>query len=303
MAVNDVAEEASEVSTNLQSAYRGQPAPLLVVSDVDGTLIDSRERVSPGMRQAVATMTAQGTAFVIATGRPARWVLPVVEQLPVNPLCVCANGAVVYDSAADQVVRVAELLPAVMEDILVRLTSDVTSEALRDIGFAVERAGVSAFDRAEELFCVTAEYNHAWLSDEHNVMEAAELVSEPAVKLLVRSPFVSSAELYEAVVPRLDLSQVHVTYSWEGGLVEISAPGVSKRSALQWVADQLGVGAAQTVAFGDMPNDLEMLQWAGLGVAMGNGHTAVKEVADVVTATNDNDGVAAVLNEWFARGC
>ena len=152
---------------------------------------------------------------------------------------------------------------------------------LDGMSFAVERTGRSAFDRAEELFCVTEMYDHAWISDEHNVMSEEELVSKPAVKLLVRNPQVSSQELYDAVAPLLDPQEVAATFSWGGGLVEISAPGPSKRSALEWIASDLGVTGA------------------GLGVAMGNAHEDVKAAADIVTGDNDSDGVADVLEMWF----
>lgn len=275
------------------------PAPLFVVSDLDGTLLNERERVSPRMREAVTRMSQVGTVFSVATGRPARWVLPVVEQLSVKPMCVCANGAVVYDSATDRVVRAVELAPETLRGVLECLVADAKGTPLEGAGFAVERTGTSAFDRAEELFCVTDSYDHAWLSDEHNVMSADELVSAPAVKLLVRNEAYTSQELYDVVAPRLDPALVHATFSWNGGLVEISAPGIPKRSSLEWLAEELGVSAEQTIAFGDMPNDVEMLSWAGTGVAMGNAHPDVKRIADRVTTTNNEDGVASVLAQWF----
>lgn len=283
----------------LPASLADRPAPLFVVSDIDGTFLNSKERVTPRLREVVATMKSQGTVFSLATGRPARWLLPVLEQLVVKPLCVCANGAVVYDSANDKILRAAELAPEVLADTVERLASDREGTALEGVTYGVERTGTSAFDRADELFCVTEAYDHAWLSDEHNVMSLEELVSKPAVKLLVRNPNVSSQELYDAVAPRLDNSLVNATFSWDGGLVEISAPGISKRSALEWIAEQMGVTGADAVAFGDMPNDLEMLTWAGVGVAMGNAHEDVKTAADVVTLDNNNDGVAEVLETWF----
>ena len=91
----------------------------------------------------------------------------------------------------------------------------------------------------------------------------------------------------------------HVTYSFSGGLLEISAPGVTKARGLASLAELLGVAPHETVAFGDMPNDTEMLQWAQMGVAMGNGHPVLHEIAQAVTTSNDDDGVARVLDVWF----
>ncbi|KGM18103.1 Cof-type HAD-IIB family hydrolase [Corynebacterium auriscanis] len=268
--------------------------PKLVVSDVDGTLLDHRERVSPRMRAIIDDMARQGTAFTLATGRPARWLLPVLEQINVRPIVVCANGAVIYDSALDRVVHAESLSPEVQRDLVESLQA-VDPEW----GFAVERVGRSAFDRENELFCVTPNYDHAWISDEHTTVPREQLVSMPAVKLLVRDHRRSSAALYEAVAPYIDPALAHATFSWEGGLVEISAPGVSKRTALQRVAKSIEVRTEDIIVFGDMPNDLEMLRWAGTGVAMGNARDEVKAAADAVTATNDDDGVAEYLTRWF----
>lgn len=271
-----------------------QESPLLVVSDVDGTLLNSRERVSQRMRRAVNSMLHQGTVFTLATGRPPRWLMPVFEQLPVRPVCACANGAIIYDANQDQILHAATLKPA-----LVRALIDQLAEAVPGVGFAVERAGTSAFDRADELFSVSPGYDHAWDSTEHAVQNIDELAATPVVKLLVRDPCRTSAELYAAVSPFIDATQAKATYSYEGGLVEVAAAGISKRSALEWIAEQIGVEASQAIAFGDMPNDTEMLSWAGHGVAMGNAEESLKGIADEVTLTNDEDGVAAVLERWF----
>lgn len=275
------------------------PTPRFVISDLDGTLLDKNERVSPRLREAVGRMAEYGTTFTLATGRPARWVLPVIEQLPVQPMCVCANGAVVYDSATDEIVRAVELAPETLGRVVDLLSDALSGTPLANTGFAVERTGTSAFDRADELFCVTENYGHAWISDEHRVLNKTDLVALPAVKLLVRNESVSSQELYEAVAPHLDPAEVNATFSWGGGLVEISAPGISKRSSLEWIVERLGVSPEQAIAFGDMPNDLEMLAWAGTGVAMGNAHDDVKKAADMVTLSNNDDGVARVLKNWF----
>lgn len=270
--------------------------PKLVVSDVDGTLLDQRERVSPRMRRMIGEMVRKGTVFTLASGRPARWLFPVLDQINVRPVVVCANGAVIYDSALDRVVHAETLSPEVQRDIVGSLRAMDP-----ELGFAAERVGRSAFDREGELFCVTENYDHAWATEEHTVIPWQQLVSLPAVKLLVRDHRRSSAALYDAIAPHIDPALAHATFSWEGGLVEISAPGVSKRSALQWVAESLGVGAEDVVVFGDMPNDLEMLGWAGTGVAMGNAHAEVKAAADTVTLSNDEDGVAEYLGQWFGE--
>jgi hydroxymethylpyrimidine pyrophosphatase-like HAD family hydrolase len=92
---------------------------------------------------------------------------------------------------------------------------------------------------------------------------------------------------------------LEVTYSSNSGLIEVSAAGVTKAAGLAWVCAHLEVPADKVVAFGDMPNDVPMLTWAGHGVAMANAHDELLAVADEVTAPNSEDGVAQVLERWF----
>jgi HAD superfamily hydrolase (TIGR01484 family) len=94
-------------------------------------------------------------------------------------------------------------------------------------------------------------------------------------------------------------AQLDVTFSTGHGLIEISAPGVTKGTGLARLAGELGIAPAEVVALGDMPNDLPMLQWAGYGVAMANAHPAVLDAADEITAHNSEDGLALVLEKWF----
>jgi hydroxymethylpyrimidine pyrophosphatase-like HAD family hydrolase len=102
-----------------------------------------------------------------------------------------------------------------------------------------------------------------------------------------------------AAVGELLGAALDITYSTGYGLIELSAPGVTKGTGLARLAGELGIAAADVLAVGDMPNDLPMLQWAGHGVAMANAHPAVLEVADEITAGNSEDGLALILERWF----
>ncbi|AZA08310.1 HAD family hydrolase [Corynebacterium pseudopelargi] len=269
--------------------------PALVVSDIDGTLLDSNERVSSRLRKAIGLLDGKAQ-FALATGRPPRWIFPVLEQLPIRPVCVCANGAVLYDSAADRVIEAKNLSCEAMRSV-VRTAREVLPGGCST---AVERVGASAFEQPDELFVVTPEYIHAWDSTEHGCVEEAELLSKPAMKLLLRSEQLSAARMHELLAPVVPKDLAHITFSYDGGLLEVSAPGVVKARALQVLAADLGVSREQVLAFGDMPNDIEMLQWAGHGVAMANAHPDVKKAADEVTAANDDFGVARVIERIFS---
>jgi Cof subfamily protein (haloacid dehalogenase superfamily) len=267
--------------------------PSLVATDVDGTLIDDDNRVSDRTRAAVHAVVESGTPFVLATGRPPRWIPPVVAELGYAPLAVCANGAVIYDSASDRIIHTT-LLSA---DELAWI-ADVVRWALPGAGLAAERVAASAHDAASPQFVSAPGYEHAWLNPDNTELAEHEVVAEPAVKLLVRSAGATSRAMADALVPAL-AGLVDLTYSTDNGLIEISASGVTKASGLRAAADLLGVAADGIAAFGDMPNDIPMLSMARYGVAVENAHPDAKAAADEVTATNAEDGVARVLERWW----
>ncbi len=259
---------------------------MMVVSDMDGTLLNEVGVVTPRTAEALKRADAAGARVVIATGRPIWWLGPVIDA-GFDGVAVCMNGAVVYDIAADQVLS-SSLLPA---GVATEFVTDLV--ALEpNFALAVERAGTqltSCF--AEES------YDHPWADGVFQRVSRAELLSEPVAKLLVRG-VEGSADL-AAHARAVAGDRVAVTYSTDDGLIEIAAPGVNKGAALDRLAVGWGIDPARVVAFGDMPNDLEMLSWAGHGVAMGNGHTEVHAVADEVIGLHHEDAVALVLERWF----
>ena len=267
--------------------------PALIASDVDGTLLDPDERVTVRTRQAVAAAVAGGAHFVLATGRPPRWIPPVVEALGFAPMAVCANGAVIYDAAADRVISARTL----SLDALTEL-AEIAARVVPGAGLAAERIGRSAHDTATPQFVSAPGYEHAWLNPDNTDVSHEDLLSAPAVKLLVRKPGMPSSKL-AAVLNRHVGLLGDVTYSTNDGLVEISAIGISKAVGVEQVARPLEISAEDVVAFGDMPNDVPMLLWAGHGVAMGNAHPEAIAAANEVTAPNGDEGLARVLERWW----
>ena len=271
-------------------------APRLIISDIDGTFITSAGRVTGRLRAVIVRAVESGAHFGLATGRPHRWLIPVLEQLPLAPVCVCANGAVVYDPATDRVLHAFELSPSAMAEVV-----EAAERVLADVphGYGVERVGSSALDPEEECFIITPEYNRDAWDSQFGVTDTQTLISQPAAKLLVRCSSMTSAQMFELIAPEVDPELAHVTYSMDEGLIEVSCPGVNKAAGARYLAERYGVTAADAIAFGDMPNDLELLRWAGVGVAMGNAVPMLHDAADHVTATNDEYGVAQVLERWF----
>lgn len=267
--------------------------PRLVASDVDGTLLDALEGVSARTAASVARVLATDTPFVLVTGRPPRWIPAVARAAGLRGYAVCANGAVLYDIADDRVVTAHTLEPVLLNDIVRELDSVVPGCLL-----AAERIGERALSLDGHEFAVEDRYVHPWPGDRPMTAPRALLLGRPAVKLLVRHESMTSDELADAAVTVLR-DAVAVTFSSSIGMIEISVAGVTKATGLADVADRFDVPAADVIAFGDMPNDVSMLSWAGHGVAMANAHPAVLAVADEVTGPNSEDGVAQVLDRWF----
>ncbi len=257
-----------------------------MATDLDGTVVRSDGTISHRTRAALAKVEDAGAVLVLVTGRPPRWMPPIVEATGHRGMAICANGAVVYDLHNSTVVRHDLLSADAMRAVVDALQRDAPG-----IAFAVERHDTG--------FTHEPSYRPRWDgSDPKAVRPLAELISRGAVKLLARHDGMGADELL-AVAGRSVGGLGTLTHSSSDGLLEISAVGVSKASGLASLADEHGIDATEVVAFGDMPNDLPMLAWAGRSVAVANAHPDVLEVADEVTGTNDEHGVAQVLERWF----
>lgn len=275
--------------------------PTLIASDVDGTLLDPDDRITPRTRAVLERARAAGVELILATGRPPRWIPQVADQLADSAAAlryaVCANGAIIYDIAADRVLHAAALSPEVL-----RRLGEIIADRLPRAGLAAERAGTVADaglgDAVTAPFVATSGYEHAWLNTDHIEVSDEHVFGAPAVKLLVRAPGTSSHAMVEAIASAIgDLAEA--TFSIDTGLVELSVPGIHKAAGLEWLVAHADLPAAQTIAFGDMPNDIEMLRWADCGVAMGNGDAAAVAAADELAPSNRSDGLAQILERWF----
>jgi hypothetical protein len=258
----------------------------LAASDLDGTIVRSDGTFSARTVSAVARVEEAGATFVVVTGRPVRWMKDVADGLGHHGLAVCANGAVLYDLHAEEPVA-----SSLMSSSAAREVAGTLRQALPGIAFAVEHL--------HEGFAHEPAYRPRWDSaDPRTQAPIEELLTRDCVKLLARHEELGSDELL-AAARRAVGDAAELTHSSADGLLEISAAGVSKASGLASVAERCGVFADEVVAFGDMPNDLPMLTWAGLGVAVANAHPEVLAAADEVTASNDDDGVAQVIERLF----
>lgn len=258
----------------------------LVATDLDGTLLRADGTVSERTRRVVGVLEAAGIPVVFVTARPLRWMGELWPMVGEHGLAVLSNGAILYDVAERAVLE----LHGIEADLGLRLCAAV-SEALPAASFALEcLSGIRRDPRFLEPRPVPPG---------SRVGPLAEIWDEPAVKVMVRCPGVDPGELRAAVTAAVgDLATP--TWSVED-LVEISARGVTKASGLQRVCSRLGVPASAVLAFGDMPNDLPMLAWAGTSYAVANAHPTVREAVDRIAPDHDDDGVARVLEALVLR--
>jgi HAD superfamily hydrolase (TIGR01484 family) len=256
--------------------------PALVALDVDGTLVEFDGSLSPAVADAVRRTVAAGAHVVVATGRSMHATMPVCDELELTEgFAVCSNGAVIVDVAARQPIEVVTFDPTES----VRFFADHVPDAL----LAVEELGAG--------YRVTGEFPAGELDGEMTIVTHDELLTSPVSRLIARWPEGDRDEFY-ALARSAGLRGVEYAIGYTAWL-DFMPEGVSKASGLESVRVKLDVPIERTLAVGDGDNDLEMLRWAGLGIAMGQATSEVHEAADEIAPPVDEDGLATVLSRWF----
>ena len=274
------------MSPTLELPGDGQPVKL-IASDLDGTVLGHDFRFRPRTVDAILAAQAHGIHVVFVTGRPTRWLDPLREQLHHQGVVICSNGAVVYDLTADLVVEScafpAEEAFAVMDEVTARHPGTL---------FAAETL--------EGLYT-----DHGW--SRRGRTEAAGPLRQalPAgtgiVKLLAKLDAADPHE-YVRALTELVAGRLSVTHSVAAAaLVEMGPKGLTKARTLERYAAERGIGPHEVMAFGDMPNDLEMLTWAAHGYAMAGGHPAVVRAVGRTAPPFEEDGVAQVIEALLRR--
>ncbi|GHH69978.1 hydrolase [Streptomyces sulfonofaciens] len=263
----------------------------LLATDLDGTLLRSDGTVSDRTRAALAAATSAGAAHIVVTGRAVPWTRYILDDLGYRGLAVCGQGSQVYDAGAHRLVTSVTLDRRLAAHALERIEAGTGPLAL-----AASRDGVEA-----DVLVGPGYRVHEGPLPVTPFTDRSELWSAPLNKLYLQHPRLSDDELARAARAAAgDL--VSVTMAGEG-IVELLPLGLSKATGLSLAARRLGVRRADTLAFGDMPNDVPMFAWAAHGVAMANAHPDLLAVADQVTAGNDEDGVALVLEDLLSASC
>jgi Cof subfamily protein (haloacid dehalogenase superfamily) len=270
-------------------AAQTQPRIGLVATDLDGTIVRADGSVSPRVVAAVAAVLDLGVPWVFVTGRPPRWMSAVAAATDHHGIAICANGALVYD-LHDEVVLERFEMPA-----------DVALEAAQRLRLVMPGAVFAA--ELGEGFRHEAAYRPRWENANLDVTPSiTELLDAPVAKLVVRDES-STGDAMLALALGVLGDLVTVTHSSQDDcLLEISARGVTKATTLARVAAEHGLSAVDVLAFGDMPNDLDMLCWAGAAYAMEGGHPDLLAAIDRHAPSVEADGVAQVVEALLADG-
>lgn len=265
--------------------------PGFIACDLDGTLLTPDGAITARTAAVLVRIKAAGVPFVPATGRPPRGAREILAHPGLGGPAVCSNGAVLYDYGTDRVISASTIAPRQLRAVV-----DAALDAAPGCGFAVDRltpGGVLPLGMLAE-----PNYRHAWQEPGATLTDLEDLVGEPATKMIVRHTGMTSERLAALLAPLLE-GAVEVTYCVPYGVVEIVPGGVTKAVGLARLIEITGLYPGRMLAFGDMPNDIDMLRRAAYSVAMANAHPDVLAIADEVAASNAQDGVARVLERWF----
>ena len=256
-----------------------------VFSDIDGTLLNSQHQITPKTEAAIKNMLKQGIPFIPVSARPPYAITPYTEQLGAQHGMICYSGALILDKN----------LTALYSVILEPQDLQKLNELLADF------ANLSiSYYAGLDWFC--NDVNNNWIKQESEITGLNAKLLQGNLTDVHKILIMGSAEEIQRVEPVLKQALPHLSiHRSKDEYLEIMNPAATKAKAIQFMAQHLGINAKQVIAFGDNFNDLDMLQYAGLSIAMGNAPDAIKQVAKEVTATNNEDGIALVLNRVFGK--
>lgn len=269
------------------SQYKG----FLTVSDLDGTLINTKQQISNENKAAIEKYISEGGLFAVATGRTEINALPYVKQIPVNCPCILYNGAMIYDFKEKKIVRCTYLESSKLKDIIKYVLGNFPTTCIQIFTEGMIHI-VSGKDTIDEVLIREKQVFKQSSFEEVSSLSWIKIIFEDEHEVLLKVE-----EAFEKMVDRDVYDAVFST----GTYLEILPDGVSKGKALLELAQEMGINENRTVAIGDYCNDIEMVQYAALGVATANAHQSLKQVANVITVSNDEHAICALINEEIPK--
>lgn len=259
----------------------------LVAIDLDGTLLNSRHRLSARNRAAIESAQQLGVAVVLATGKTRQAAEDLIDTLGIAAPGVYMQGLITYNADGSVRTRI----------VMDRETVSRVISLGEEYGFgALAYSDNRAFSlRVDEFAIKMTEYGEPHVETVANWSKLLDSTDINKVVLYGEESRVTA--IREAIDERLG-SAVHVTRANVDGMIEVLPANTSKGRAVKRLLDELGIDPANALAAGDGENDIEMLQAVGIGIAMGNASQVLKDIADVVVPSNDEDGVAVALEAY-----
>jgi 5-amino-6-(5-phospho-D-ribitylamino)uracil phosphatase len=279
--------QASGDSATLEAVPPPADAVQLVAIDVDGTLLRTDKRLSRKVLETINEATRRGVRVILATARPPRSVREIHRYLGLDTLSINYNGALIHDPVRRRNVHHQPLAGALVKKI-VAAARRVDPKVI----VSIEILDKWYTDHVDEE--LPTETSRAFMPDFVGELEA--FLHVPVTKLMLLAPPDRLPKI-RAVVERKFKGKVALAVS-DNYLLQVVHPHVDKGAALARIAREYGVPARHVMAIGDAPNDVGMLRWAGLGVAVGNAWPQAREAADAIVPANDEDGVAIAIRRF-----
>lgn len=259
----------------------------LIAIDLDGTLLDNQKKVSPATADALRQLSRRGVKIVLASARPPRSVRHIYHALSLDTWQINYNGALIWDEPRKQAIFhlpiPAEPVQRIVAAARKRFEHVLVSCEVMDRWYT---------DRAEQPY--TTETGRLFRPD--LIAPLADFLNQPITKLLLLGDSATIDEL-EPLVASLHCEHTYAVRT-DPELLQVMHRDVSKSAALRMTVEQYGVPLSQMMAIGDAPNDVGMLQLAGIAVAMGNAHPRVKQEAHWIGPSNNEEGVLAALRHF-----
>jgi Cof subfamily protein (haloacid dehalogenase superfamily) len=266
----------------------------LIATDLDGTLLDPSGRVTTRTRAALDAARAAGIVVVPVTARQPIGLRAIAAEAGFDGWALCGNGAYGIHLGTREQLFASEIAVPAQQRIAQKL-----GERIPDLLFASVREAGEVFVAQEGYAEVATLSDHKRDPRTMGAVPLAEVLGAPSLKLVIRHRSLTPAEIF-AVLGTLDPAGFAATLSG-APFVEVMAEGVTKATGLARLCAALGIDHTEVLAFGDALNDVEMLRWAGRGIAMANAEPEAIAAADEVTASNADDGVAAALERILVR--
>lgn len=257
-----------------------------VFSDFDGTLLNSQHKITPKTAQAIKAISQQGIPFIPVSARPPKAITPYTEQLQINQPIVCYSGALILDKDLNELYSVfiepQDLIT--LNDFLVDY-QHLCINYYAGLNWFVNDENSLRAKRERDITGVDYQpYTSSNITQAHKVLIMGDAAEIQALEIKLKEK-----------LPHLSIHRSLSEY------LEIMNHAATKSNAIRFMEKILHINAEEVIAFGDNFNDLDMLQYAGLSVAMGNAPEEIKSIAKEVTADNNHDGIALVLNREFGN--